>query len=213
VRRQQAQAYNNAIGGMQTISRILPLNGERGAPRSLGSVRTPGGSTAYRFALCDLALTLTPNGGGYLLPVVGGANVIKIGPQIFNALTTALKLLYDRCRLVGMSFHFIPVRSMTSPGVLVMYIDYRADTTIDTLAKAVRSQGAIEFSPWKNNVAIAWKAQGPDDYEYVASASTAGFNPTQAASFQVYGEGLDASVPIGYIHVSAIVEMTGRQTA
>jgi hypothetical protein len=93
-----------------------------------------------------------------------------------------------------------------------MYIDYNVDTTVNSLAKAVRTQGAVEFSPWKTGQTVTWMAQGPDDYEYISSASAAGFNTRAAASFQIYGENLGNGTKVGYIHLSAILEYTGRQT-
>jgi hypothetical protein len=143
-----------------------------------------------------------------LLPSV---NKITIGPALFNA-NTALKLLYDRIRCVGMTFHFNPAAAMTASGTCCMFIDYRDDTTVDSLAKAVRTQGAVEFSPWKKCL-VVWRPQGPLDETYIASTSSGAFNSALTATFQVYGEGLPTSGLVGYIHASAVLEYTGRQTA
>lgn len=198
------------IGRLATISRPLPLNSEFGAARPVGRGRTEGGSIAQQFAISDLVMTLTASGTGFIVPTIGGANALNIGPNIFNA-NNALKLLYDRIRLVGATFHFMPAGSLATTGALVFFIDYNADTAVNSLQKALRTQGAVEASPWQTGKKLVWRAQGPNDYSYVSSASTGGFNSDVTAVFQCYGEGLPINGLIGYIHISAILEYTGRQ--
>lgn len=170
--------------------------------------RTPGGSPTIQVTLSDIMLTLVSDGAGKLLPAT---NKLTLAPGNFNAISAALKLLYDRARIVAYTFHFVPAAALSNAGSCVMFIDYNNDTTVDTYAKAVRTQGAKAFSPWEK-ASVSWAAQGPNDFNFVASTATA-FNPTTLASLQFYGEGLGTTIPIGYVHATAIIELTGRQTA
>jgi hypothetical protein len=184
-----------------------------GLAAQAGMGKTEGGSTCCRFAISDFVLQLkTVVGQNTLVPVIGGANTKKIGPTMFNAVDKALKNLYDRARLVGLTFHFVPAAALTSPGVLVMYIDYRSDNAVTSYDQAIRTQGAVEFNPYQRGAHLVWRPQGPSDYEYVPSSGDA-FNLDTFQTFCIYGENLLPETLLGYIHVSAIVEMTGRQNA
>lgn len=201
----------NRLGVSRVITRRLPLLSERGVAMQYGMGRTDGGSLTSMYAIADIVLTVSSSGSGEVLPVIGGANTVKLSPAMFNALN-ALGLLFDRARIVGLTFEFVPAAALTIPGAMVMYIDYRSDTAVTTIQQAVRTQGAVEFSPYQRNAHVIWRPQGPSDYEFAASTGTGGFNQLLAQTFAVFGTGLPASSLLGYVHVSAILEMTGRQT-
>lgn len=205
-RAQPPRGQGNRIGVFRTIATPLPLGTD--SFKNLGEVRTEGGSKAYRVQVTDLVATLTSDSSKKLLPA---NNYVTLGPSIFNAMA-AYKLLYDRVRLVGLTFWWVPSAATTTPGTICMFIDYKSDSTVDSLAKAVRTQEHAEFSPWETGNCLVWKSQGPVDYEYIASTSTGAFNPANPARLGVYGENLNTETLTGYIHASAVLELTGRQS-
>lgn len=198
------------VGRLDTVSSVLPLGPLGNALVQYGNRRTEGGSLAFRYLVQDLVLTLTSSVSGKIIPTYSPvANSVRQGPAVFNA-NLALQLLNDRVRLVGWTYHYRPAGSLATAGTLVLGIDYNSDTTLDTLAKASRIQGAVTVSPWEKST-VVWRSQGLRDFDYVASNGY-DFNPVTPASFFVYGEGLPNSTLIGHIYAVAILEYTGRQS-
>jgi hypothetical protein len=132
-----------------------------------------------------------------------------IGPTMFTR-NTQLSAIYDKVRLIKLTYAIVPVQALGSPGLYYAYFDYKGDAVVATASAASLMQGAKSSQAWLA-MTMDWKMQDAMDRNFVPSTQNR-FRSTAAGeyhSFCIYGYGFTGGTLYFALKASAVFEYTG----